>query len=193
MMAEIASESGRTRTKDDRVFFDWHYVRGLKERRRHYRLAFILFWSILIAYFVQGYVVTVGLVIDRSMHPTLSKEGYYLINKYIYQFTSPERGDIVVFKRTPDADMLDAKRIIGLPGETVLIKSGGVYINGHRLEEPYAVGRTHPDLGPYSVAEGTYYVLGDSRWVREDSREFGSLQLKEIEGKIAPDKLFPFR
>ena len=192
-MTESVSETGRTRTNDDRVFFDWRYVRGLRESRRHYRMAFILFWSILTGYFVQGYVVTLGLVIDKSMHPTLTKEGYYLVNKYIYQFTSPERGDIVVFKRTPDAAMLDAKRIIGLPGETVLIRSGDVYIDGHRLEEAYAVGKTHPDLGPYSVAEGTYYVLGDSRWVREDSREFGSLSLKKIEGKINPGKLFPFR
>ena len=193
MMAEITSETGRTRTENERVFFDWRYVRGLKEHRRQYRMAFILFWSILMFYFIQGYVVSLGLVIDRSMHPTLNKEGYYLVNKYIYQFTSPERGDIVVFKRTPDAAMLDAKRIIGLPGETVLIRSGDVYIDGHRLEEAYAVGKTHPDLGPYSVAEGTYYVLGDSRWVREDSREFGSLSLKKIDGKIAPDTLFPFR
>ncbi len=192
-MTESVSETGRTRTNDDRVFFDWRYVRGLRESRRHYRMAFILFWSILTGYFVQGYVVTLGLVIDKSMHPTLTKEGYYLVNKYIYQFTSPERGDIVVFKRTPDAAMLDAKRIVGLPGETVLIRSGDVYIDGHRLEEAYAVGKTHPDLGPYSVAEGTYYVLGDRRWVREDSREFGSLSLKKIEGKITPDKLFPFR
>jgi signal peptidase I len=193
MMAEITSGTERTRTEDERVFFDWRYVKGLRERRRHYRMAFILFWSILIGYFVQGYVVNLGLVIDKSMHPTLTKEGYYLVNKYIYQFANPERGDIVVFKRTPDAAMLDAKRVIGLPGETVLIKSGDVYIDGHRLEEAYAVGKTHPDLGPHSVAEGTYYVLGDSRWVREDSREFGPLPLKKIEGKIAPDTLFPFR
>jgi signal peptidase I len=192
-MGEVISGTGRTRTDDRKVFFDWHYVRGLREHRRHYRLAFILFWSILAGYFFQAYVVSLGLVIDRSMHPTLAKEGYYLVNKYVYHLVTPERGDIVVFKRTPDAAVLDAKRIIGLPGETVLIKSGDVYIDGQRLEEHYAVGKSHPDLGPLSVAEGTYYVLGDSRWVREDSRDFGPIPLKKIEGKIAPDKLFPFR
>lgn len=192
-MGEIISGANRTRTEERRVFFDWHYVRGLREQRRHYRLAFILFWSILIGYLVQVYVVTVGLVIDKSMHPTLAKEGYYLVNKYVYHLVTPKRGDIVVFKRTSDAAVLDAKRVIGLPGETVQIKSGDVYIDGQRLQEQYVVGKTHPDLAPLSIAEGTYYVLGDSRWVREDSRDFGPLPLKKIEGKIAPDKLFPFR
>ena len=192
-MLKILSGIGRTRTENKRAFFDWRYVSGLNEQRRDYRLAFILFWSILTAYLVQGYVVSVGLVIDKSMHPTLVQDGYYLVNKYIYHFVTPKRGDIVVFKRAPDATVLDAKRIIGLPGETVLIKSGDVYIDGQRLKEPYAVGKTHPDLGPFLVADGTYYVLGDIRWVREDSRDFGPLTVKKIEGKIAPDKLFPFR
>lgn len=193
MMAEIPSETDRTRTDDDRAFFNWRFVWSLKERRRHIRLAFLLFWSILMFYLIQGYVVSVGLVIDKSMHPALAKEGYYLINKYIYHIVTPQRGDIIVYRRTPDASVLDAKRIVGLPGETVLIKSGEVYIDDQRLQESYAVGKTHPDLGPLSVAGGTYYVLGDKRWVREDSREFGPLPLKKIEGKIAPDKLFPFR
>jgi signal peptidase I len=85
------------------------------------------------------------------------------------------------------------KRIVGLPGETLLIKSGDVYKDGLRLEEPYAIGKTHPDLAPHSIAAGNHYVLGDNRWVREDSREFGPVPLKKIEGKIAADKLFPFR
>ena len=138
-MVKSVSIAGGTGTEKIRAFFT------LKEDRRHYRLAFILFWSILMYYFVQGYVVSAGLIVDKSMHPSVPKGGYYLVNKYIYQFTSPERGDIVVFKRTPDAAMLDAKRIVGLPGETVLIRSGDVYIDGHRLEEAYAVGKTHPD------------------------------------------------
>ncbi|MFQ5684321.1 MAG: signal peptidase I [Candidatus Binatia bacterium] len=192
-MTESISGTGRTRTKDDRVFFDWRYVRGLEERRRHYRLAFILFWSILIGYSVKGYVVSAGITNDKSMHPTLVMEGYYLVNRYIYYFVNPERGDIVVFRRTTDASVEDAKRIVGLPGETLLIKSGDVYIDGRRLDEPYAVGKTYPDHGPYFIAERTYYVLGDNRWVREDSRDFGAVPLKNIEGKIAPDTLFSFR
>ena len=192
-MQESTPGTGRTRTQDDRAFFNWRFVWSLHERRRHYRLAFILFWSILMAYFIQGYVVGIGIMIDKSMHPTLAKEGYYVVNKYIYHFVSPERGDIVVFRRTPDDSVLDVKRVVGLPGENVLIKSGAVYINGRRLEEPYAHGNTHPDIGAYHIAKDSYFILGDNRWVREDSREFGPLPLKKIEGKIAPDKLFPFR
>lgn len=192
-MEETVSGTGGTRTDGKEAFFDWRYVRGLREPRRHYRMAFLLFWSILVGYFVHANVVSVGLVIDKSMHPSLGKEGYYLVNRYVYRFAVPERGDIVVFKRTADARVLDAKRVIGLPGETVLIKSGDVYIDGRRLEEPYAIGKTHPDLGPYTVADGTYYVLGDNRWVREDSREFGPLPRRKIAGKITPGRLFAFR
>lgn len=193
VMTEIMSETGRAQGKDDRAFFDWRYVKGLKESRRHYRLAFILFWSILTTLFVQTYIVSLGIMADESMHPTLAQEGYYLVNRYIYRFATPKRGDIVVFRRTRDASVQDAKRVVGLPGETLQITSGGVYVDGRPLDEPYAVGKTHPNLGPFTIADGNYYVLGDTRWVREDSRDFGPVPLKRIEGKIAPDKLFPFR
>ena len=192
-MTEILSETGRTKENDTRGVFDWRYFKGLKETRRHYRLALILHWAVLTTLFVQNHVVSVGIMADKSVQPTLAREGYYLVNRYIYYFVNPERGDIVVFRRTADATVQDAKRVVGLPGETLQITSGDVYIDGRRFDEAYAVGKTHPEFGPYAIAEGTYYVLGDTRWVREDSRDFGPVPLKRIEGKIAPDKLFPFR
>lgn len=185
-MVHSVSIAGGAGNEKIRAFFT------LREDRRQHRLAFILFWSILMYYLVQGYVVSAGLIVDKAMHPSVPDGGYYLVNKYIYHFASPDRGDIVVFKRTRDATKLDAKRIIGLPGETVLIKSGDVYVDGHRLNEPYAVGRTYPDRDPYTVAEGTYYVLADNRMVIEDSRYFGPIPLKKIEGKMNPGEIFPF-
>ena len=185
-MMESVSIVGGTGNEKIGTFFT------LKEDRRQYRLAFILFWSILMYFFFQGYVVSAGLIVDKTMHPAVPQGGYYLVNKYIYHFESPKRGDIVVFKRTLDATMLDAKRIIGLPGETVLIKSGDVYVNGHRLDEPYAVGKTYPDTDPYTVKKGTYYVLADNRSVMEDSRYFGPIPMKKIQGKMKPGDLFPF-
>lgn len=185
-MVESVSIAGGTGTEKIRAFFT------LKEDRRQYRLAFILFWSILMYYFVQGYVVSAGLIVDKSMGPSVPKGGYYLVNKYIYHFVNPERGDIVVFRRTKYDSVEDAKRIVGLPGETVLINSGQVYIDGRRLDEPYAVGKTYPDRDPHTVAEGTYYILADNRTVMEDSRYFGPIPLKKIEGKMKPGELFPF-
>src|SRR3972149_445251 len=125
-----------------RAFFDWRYVRS--ELRRSYRLAFILFWSILMYFLVQRYVVSAGVISETSMLPPLPEGDYYLVNKYIYLFAPAERGDIVVLRRDRFASEQYVKRVIGLPGESLQIRSGAVYINGRRLEEPYAHDPTSP-------------------------------------------------
>jgi signal peptidase I len=185
--------SGHVPSRKDRSFFDWRYVRVKHERRREHRLAFILLWSILLGYFFKTFVITVGVVTDASMRPALGQGGYYLINKYIYYFVRPQRGDIVIFRGGQYDPEEQVKRIIGLPGETVQVTAGEVYINGRRLDEPYAVGATHPDFGPTTVEERSYFVLGDTRWVREDSRDFGAVPLKNIVGKVKPGEFFPLR
>ncbi|MGH7408660.1 MAG: signal peptidase I [Candidatus Methylomirabilales bacterium] len=174
-----------------RVFFDWRFVKT--EHRRSYRLAFILFWSILMYFLVQRYVVSAGVVTDISMLPTLLEGNYYLVNKYIYVFGLPERGDLVVLRRDQFASEQYVKRVIGLPGERLLIRSGVVYINGRRLEEPYAPDPTFPDLGPLTIEEESYFVMGDNRPVSEDSRHYGTVPGSHIQGKIRPDRLFPVR
>ena len=191
MMARTSS--GHVSSGKDRAFFNWRYIRGKYERRREHRLAFILLWSILLAFLFRTFVVTVGVVNDTSMHPALGEGGYYLVNKYIYHFARPQRGDIVVFRVGQYDTEEQVKRIIGLPGETLQITSGEVSINGRRLDESYAVGATYPDFEPTTVEEHSYFVLGDTRWVREDSRDFGAVPLKNIVGKVKPGEFFPFR
>jgi signal peptidase I len=178
-------------TGDRRRFFNLRFL--WIERRRSNRLAFVLFWSIIMYFFFKTFVVSVGIVEDISMHPTLPEGGYYLVNKYIYYFTPPDRGDIVVFQGDKDAPKDLVKRVIGLPGETIHIRFGHVYINGRALDEPYALGNTYPDLRPHLIEDGVYFVLGDNRPVSNDSRHFGAVPGKNIEGKIRPNELFPFR
>jgi signal peptidase I len=125
------------------------------------------------------------------MHPTLPEGAYYMVNKYIYYFVSPKRGDIVVFRRDGPASQEYVKRVIGLPGETLAIQGGDVYVNGRRLDEPYAFGRSHPDVGLHTIEKDVYFVLGDNRPMSEDSREFGAVPLTDIMGKIKPDEFFP--
>ncbi len=182
---------GNRAERKKRAFWDWRYVP--MEQRRLYTWACILFWSILMTFFVQRCVIGVGIVTDRSMLPTLQENSIYLINKYLYHFTRPKRGDIVVLRKFPFAPDPYVKRAIGLEGETIQIKNGEVYINGERLNEPYAVGRTYPNLGPYTMEKGNYFVLGDNRLDSMDSRHFGTVPLHRIEGKIQPDEWFPFR
>lgn len=190
-MAEAAGEETVPMTKATRKFFDPRFV--WTEERRENRLAFILFWSILMWFFFKTYVVSVGIIGDNSMQPTMGKGGYYLVNRYIYYFVRPERGDIVVFRDAKYSTREEVKRVVGLPGETLLIRDTEVYINGRRVAEPYKVGGTYPDFGPYTVEKDRYFVLGDTRWVREDSRDYGAVPFEIIKGKIEPDVLFPFR
>ncbi len=178
-------------TGNRRNFFNWRFLWA--ERRRANRLAFILLWSIVMYFFMKAYVVSVGIVDNISMHPTLPEGGYHLVNRYIYHFVHPERGDIVVVRGSEYGPEEIVKRVIGLPSETVAIRSGHVYINGRRLAEPYAVGATLPTLGPMPVGKDTYFVLGDNRLVSMDSRHFGTVPFKNIRGKIKPGFLFPFR
>ena len=182
---------GRAITWNRRTLFDRRYVR--EESRRAYRLACILFWSLLLYFFCQRYVVSLGIVAERSMLPLLSEGEYFLVNKYIYHFVHPQRGDIVVLRRTSAAPDEYVKRVIGLEGELLLITSGRVYINGRLLTEPYVLGGTFPDVGPYRIAQGSYFVMGDNREQSEDSRQFGSIVLRDIQGKIKPGQLFAFR
>lgn len=174
-----------------RALWSWRYVRT--ERRRAYRLAFILFWSIVVYFAFTGYVASMGVIVNRSMHPTLSEGSYYWVNRYTYRFAPPRRGDIVVFRRPGDPSREYVKRVIGLPEETVLVRSGAVSINGRRLTEPYAVGATDGDLGPLALGRDTYFVLGDNRMESEDSRHFGAIPLRDITGKIDPGMPFPYR
>ncbi len=162
------------------------------ESRRVYRLAFILFWSVLLCLLFQRYVVSFGIVAEQSMQPTLPDGSSFLINRYVYHFTTPSRGDVVALhSRAYESEEL-TKRVIGLAGEKVRIRLGKVYVDGHMLKEPYAVGWTGPDLGPITLGADEYFVMGDNRPRSEDSRHFGPVKARNINGKIAPGKLFPF-
>lgn len=173
-----------------RAWFDRRFVK--EESRRVYRLAFLLFWSLLLYFFCQRYVVSMGIVTDRSMLPTLVEGNYVLVNKYVYHLRRPRRGDIVVIRPRVLNSEEYVKRVIGLPGETLFIRSGGVYINGRRLAEPYVMSPTLPDAGPYTLGTEQYFVLGDNRLQSEDSRSFGPVELKDLEGQVTPGRLFPF-
>ena len=141
--------------------------------------------------FFTHYVISVGIIRETSMVPTAPEGAYYLVNNYIYYFTRPKRRDIVILRRNVHGLEI-VKRVIGLEGETLLIRGGYVYIDGRRLKEPYALGGTYPDFGPYRIAKDTYFLLGDNREESEDSRHFGAIPFRNIQGKIEPGVFFPF-
>jgi signal peptidase I len=106
---------------------------------------------------------------------------------YIYPFSPPERGDIIVFNPPNGSTKPYIKRVIGLPGETVSFKDGGVFVNGQKVEEPYLDGEPFgcnrnpcPEI---AVPEGSVYVMGDNRDNSSDSRSFGPVRIDSIIGK----------
>ena len=162
------------------------------ERRKNRNWILILVGSVAMTFFVQRHVVSAGLITDVSMMRTLKNGELYLVNKYIYHFKRPQRGDIVVLLPYKYAAEEYVKRVIGLEGETLSIKQGMVSINGIELAEPYALGETAPDMGPVLIPSGKYFVMGDNRANSYDSRQFGAVPVENIAGKIKPGEWFTF-
>jgi len=145
----------------------------------------------VILYFGISFAVQAVHVEGLSMFATLDNNDYLIANKIDYRLHAPQRGDIVIL-RPPTNNTTDfIKRIIALPGERLLIRDGVVYINGHRLDEPYLPEewtlQTNPQ--PWSIGEGAvippnqYFVMGDNRNKSQDSRFFGTITRDRIDGK----------
>jgi signal peptidase I len=154
-----------------------------------------------LAYVVQAWVVKPYRIPTGSMEPTLNVGDRVLVNRLVYRFHGPHRGDIIVFhppgrgseaipRSTSEASVTYIKRVIGLPGETISIAHGIVTvcrpaaINCHALREPYTEGAAGtPRYGPFTVPKGDYFVMGDNRGDSLDSRYWGPLPRRNIIGE----------
>ena len=145
----------------------------------------------LLLFFVARIAVQNFRVHGHSMLPSLHNNEFVIVDKISYDFISPQRGDIVVFRYPMDPSQDFIKRIIAVPGDRVQIHSGGVYVNGVRLHEPY-IKAPYPRLFmmstiPYTVSDvvpkGEYFVLGDNRNDSDDSHLWGLLPAKDIIGR----------
>ena len=115
------------------------------------------------------------------MEPAFEQGQRLLVNKAVYRFREPQRGDVIVFLHNQRADYI--KRIVALPGDTVEIKKGVVYVNGSNLYEPYI--KDTPSYQPLQkeIPENEYFVLGDNRNNSNDSRNNWTVKREEIIGK----------
>jgi signal peptidase I len=120
-----------------------------------------------------------------SMAPLLSDQERIFINKFVYRFEPIHRGDVVVFWYPLDRTKSFIKRVIGLPGETVEIRQGAVYVNGFPIAEPYVPPQYEDlsDYGPMRVPMDDYFVMGDHRISSNDSRMFGPVASRFIYGR----------
>ena len=124
----------------------------------------------VIAFFLIVFVVQSFVVSGQSMYPTLQNGERLMVNKFIYDFQPPERGDIVIFEPKGDPDRKYIKRVIGLPGDKLVIDNGVLYINGKRVREDYIKEKMVGDDGPYFVPDKHVFVMGDNRLHSTDSR-----------------------
>ncbi|MBA3824449.1 MAG: signal peptidase I [Ktedonobacterales bacterium] len=142
-------------------------------------LTVVMFFVIKLA--VQDYQVD-----GTSMVPTLQNSQYVLVDKITYDFGKPAHGDVIVFEFPLDHSKNYIKRVIGLPGDHVLINDAGqVSVNGTSINEPYVNDLDNSRYGMRDVILGAneYYVLGDNRGGSSDSREWGVVKRNEIIGR----------
>ena len=118
-----------------------------------------------------------------SMLPNLHEGEYVIVDKVSYAFRQPQRGEIVVLKNPTPGQPDLIKRIIGLPGESIAVHNGSVYINGQPLTEPYIAQPMAADSAATQLQAGQYFVMGDNRNNSEDSRRFGPRPVEDIVGR----------
>ena len=141
--------------------------------------------SLCISAFIIIFLYQPVKVEGTSMLPGLEDQERIFINKFVYRLEPIERGDVVVFHYPRDPSKSYIKRVIGIPGDRIVIDNGRVYVNGDPLPEPYVPWqyRDFRSLPETVVPPHSYFVLGDHRSLSNDSREFGPVADRFISGK----------
>lgn len=143
--------------------------------------------AVVIAVVLNLFIIVNAVIPTASMEPTVMTGDRVFGNRLAYLNEDPMRGDIVMFQFPDDESQLFIKRIIGMPGETLEMKEGKIYINGSDtpLDEPYVTVALMGDYGPVTIPEGAYFMMGDNRNVSRDSRYWVNtfVYRDKIEGK----------
>lgn len=197
-------------------------INNLKKKSTFREYAEALAIAVLLALFIRTFVVQAFKIPSGSMIPTLIIGDHLLVNKFVYgiripvidqyiiQFKKPVRGDIVVFKYPKDESKDYIKRVVGIEGDKIEIRSDVLYINGKKIKtkfiseynnenisgadryEEYFGEKKHyildqyikyEDFGPVTVPENSIFVMGDNRDNSQDSRYWGYVDLNKIKGK----------
>lgn len=143
----------------------------------------VIVFAVVFVLIVNNFILINALVPSESMEKTIMTGDRIFGFRLAYEFQEPERFDIVIFKYPDDPEQkeLYIKRVIGLPGETVNIINGKVYIDGEQtpLDDSFCPEIPIGDFGPYTVPEGCYFMLGDNRNCSKDSRFWENTYVRE--------------
>lgn len=151
----------------------------------------VIVFAVAIFLFVYLLVLQPHKIKGESMHPNFLNGEFLLTDKVTYRFGDPKRGDVIVFKAPPDDKDEYIKRILGLPGDTVMVKGGKVYVNGNMMDESkYLDASVITSPGSFAregeslvVPQNQYFVLGDNRPHSLDSRNLGTIKREKITGR----------
>ena len=173
-----------------------------KSNRWIIELAGVVVVAVVVAVLLRTFVIATYSIPSGSMEPTLQVGDRIVVNKLSYDVHGVDRGNIIVFSTPPKEDCAGppvadlVKRVIGLPGETISVAGGNVFINGRLLAQPWLPaseqGRTYPGPSPagyalhhpYKIPSGDVFVMGDNRTLSCDSRYWGPISESTIVGKV---------
>jgi len=164
----------------DTMMFSWARKFGLLV----FEIAKVVLISLAIILPIRMYLVQPFYVEGASMEPNFFQNEYLIINEISYRFEEPVRGEVIIFKNPKDTKTYFIKRVIGLPGETVEVQSGKVFINNKELKEEYIENFSTQSHEAQTLSETEYFLLGDNRINSYDSRTFGPVDKKFIIGKV---------
>ena len=138
--------------------------------------------AVIIALVINLFLAQATQVLGQSMEPNLHSAQRVVVEKVTYRLLhGPRRGDIVVIDLPEQTDML-IKRVVGLPGETIEVRNGEVYIEGEKLAQSWVVKPGGGSYGPQAIPPLHVFVMGDNRGASNDSRNFGPVAIEHIVG-----------
>ena len=147
--------------------------------------------AVALALFIRTFIFEPVRVDGSSMNYTLLDNEYMIVTKYDYWLGEPERFDVVICHYPGRGRTNFVKRLVGLPGDTVSMLNGTLYVNGEAVDEPYITNHANYDMEAVTLGENEYFVLGDNRSSSNDSHLVGTLSRDQIRGHVRL-VVFPF-
>jgi len=151
--------------------------------RTSFREILITLISAIVIFFLLQTTVQSFIIVEHCMEPNFHEGERLLVNKVVYYFHEPERGDVIILHPPSNPKAIYIKRLIALPGDTVEVKGGAVYINGTKLDEPYIKEPPAYTFHQKKIHENEYFVLGDNRNNANDSHNGWTVPRQNIIGK----------
>lgn len=148
--------------------------------------------AIALALVIRTFIFEPVRVDGHSMDYTLANNEYMIVTKYDYLLGEPERFDVIICHYPERGRTNFVKRLVGMPGDTVSMLNGTLYVNGEAIDEPYITNKANYNMQAYTLKDDEYFVLGDNRSSSNDSHIIGPISREQIKGHVRC-VAFPFK